>query len=283
MALTDVKIRSAKAEIKPYKLADANGLFLLVNANGSKLWRWKYRLEGKENLLALGRYPDVGLAEARKARDAARVLVSQGVSPTQHKQAERAKRSLENANTFEAVAREWIGKKRSAWSPYYLKQVETSLGNDVFPKVGALPIKSVNAAQLLEIIQGIEKRGAETVALLVRQWVSAIFRYAVSTLRADSDPAAALRGAISRPKVQHHKQLGRGDIPRVVSALDSYGGHRATVIALRLLMLTFVRPGELRGASWAEFDLPRSEWRIPAERMKMREAHMVPLSKQCCC
>ena len=280
MSLSDVKARTAKAEEKPYKLADANGLFLLVNTNGSKLWRWKYRLDGKENLLALGRYPDVGLAEARKARDAARALVAQGTSPTQHKRAERAKRFVENANTFEAVAREWIGKRRTGWSANYIKQVETTLEADVFLKIGSLPIREVNAAQLLEIIQGIEARGAETVALLVRQWVSAIYRYAVSTLRADSDPAAALRGAISKPRVQHRKQLGRADIPKLSAALDAYGGHRSTVIAIRLLMLTFVRPGELRASTWQEFDLDRAEWRIPAVRMKMREAHVVPLSRQ---
>ena len=174
MSLSDVKARTAKAEEKPYKLADANGLFLLVNTNGSKLWRWKYRLDGKENLLALGRYPDVGLAEARKARDAARALVAQGTNPAQHKRAERAKRSVENANTFEAVAREWIGKRRTGWSANYIKQVETTLEADVFLKIGSLPIREVNAAQLLEIIQGKEARGAETVALLARQWVSAI-------------------------------------------------------------------------------------------------------------
>ncbi|EKI2989562.1 TPA: tyrosine-type recombinase/integrase [Pseudomonas aeruginosa] len=279
MALTDVKIRSAKAESKPYKLSDGGGLFLLVGAS-SKLWRWKFRLDGKENLLALGRYPEVGLAEARRARDAARALVDQGVNPAGHKRAERAKRSLENANTFEAVAREWVSKQRTNWSPYYLKQVEAFLGNDVYPKVGALPIRDVTAAQVLEILQTIEARGAETVALMVRQWVSAVFRYAVATLRADGDPAAALRGAITRPKVQHRKQLGRDDIPRLISALESYGGYRTTIIAMRLLMYTFVRPGEMRAASWGEFDLQRAEWRIPAERMKMREAHVVPLSRQ---
>jgi len=185
-----------------------------------------------------------------------------------------------NANTFEAVAREWIAQKKPGWTPYYLHQVERSLKADVFPYVGKLPIRSVKAAHLLEILRRIESRGAETVALLVRQWASAIFRYAVATLRADGDPAAALKGAIHRPKVEHRKPLSRDQIADFMKALDSYGGYRTTVIALRLMLLTFVRTAELRGAPWAEIDLDRAEWRIPAERMKLRDPHIVPLSTQ---
>lgn len=280
MALTDAKARTAKPAAKPYKLADAEGLYLLVSPNGSRLWRWKYRIDGKENVYALGEYPETGIADARKARDAARVLVRQGIHPSHHRRSRQALQAVENANTFEAVAREWIWKKAPGWSPYYLKQVEMFMGADVFPYVGALPIRNVTAAHLLEIVHRIEKRGAASVALLVRQWCSAVFRYAVATLRADADPAAALKGAVSRPKVQHRKPLARADIPRFVAALETYGGYRTTVIALRLAMLTFVRPGELRAAEWTEFDLERAEWRIPAERMKMREAHIVPLSRQ---
>ncbi len=151
---------------------------------------------------------------------------------------------------------------------------------DVFPFVGKLPIRSVSAAHLLEILSRIEGRGAATVALLVRQWSSAVFRYAVATLRADADPAAALKGAIHRPRVQHHKPLAREQIGEFSQALEQYGGYRTTVIALRLMLLTFVRTVELRKAEWIEFDLDRAEWRIPAERMKMRESHIVPLSAQ---
>jgi integrase len=158
--------------------------------------------------------------------------------------------------------------------------VERFLESDVFPYVGRLPIRSVTAAHLLEIIRRIEGRGAETVALLVRQWSSAIFRYAVATLRADGDPAAALKGAIERPKVEHHKPLSRSQIVDFTTALGRYGGYRTTVIALRLMLLTFVRTVELRKAEWSEFDLDNAEWKIPAERMKMREPHIVPLSKQ---
>lgn len=150
----------------------------------------------------------------------------------------------------------------------------------MFPYVGKLPIRSVTSAHLLEIVRRIEARGAVTVALLVRQWSSAIFRYAVATLRADGDPAAALKGAIHRPKVEHHKPLSRSEIVSFIGAVDKYGGYRTTVIALRLMLLTFVRTVELRKGEWSEFDLQNAEWRIPAERMKMREPHVVPLSEQ---
>ncbi|HDQ4464838.1 TPA: tyrosine-type recombinase/integrase [Pseudomonas aeruginosa] len=280
MPLTDAKIRQAKPTDKPQKLADGGGLYLEVRTTGAKLWRYRYRIAGKENVFAIGEYPAIGLSDARDEHRKARGLVEQGIHPSHNRQAERLANVTANANTFEAVAREWIAKKATGWTPYYKRQVENFLTADVFPYVGKLPIRSVTAAHLLEIIRRIEGRGAETVALLVRQWSSAIFRYAVATLRADSDPAAALKGAIHRPKVEHRKPLSREQIADFAKALDEYGGYRTTVIALRLMLLTFVRTVELRKAEWAEFDLDRAEWRIPAERMKMREAHIVPLSKQ---
>lgn len=280
MPLTDAKIRNAKSTDTPQKLADGGGLYLEVRPTGSKLWRYRYRIAGKENVYALGDYPTVGLAEAREAHRKARALVDQGIHPSHNRQAERLANVNANANTFEVVAREWIGKKRGGWTPYYLRQVERFLGADVFPYVGKLPIRSVTAAHLLEIIRRAEGRGAETVALLLRQWCSAIFRYGVATLRADADPAAALKGAIHRRKVEHAKALSRPQIAEFARALRDYGGYRTTVIALELLLLTFVRTAELRKAMWSEFDLDRAEWRIPAERMKMREMHIVPLSRQ---
>lgn len=280
MPLTDARIRTTKPDAKPVKLADGGGLYLEVRPSGKKLWRYRYRIADKENLFAIGEYPDISLAEARAEHDKARALVKQGVHPSHNRQAVRLSTQLANANTFEAVAVEWISKKAGRWTPYYRRQVENFLSADVFPYVGKLPIRSVTAGHLLEIIRRIEERGASTVALLVRQWSSAIFRYAVATLRADSDPAAALRGAIHRPRVEHRKPLTKGQIKDFTEALEKYGGYRTTVIALRLLLLTFVRPGELRKALWSEFDLDAAEWRVPAERMKMREPHIVPLSIQ---
>lgn len=280
MPLTDAKIRNAKPGPKPAKLADGGGLYLEVRPTGAKLWRYRYRIAGKENLFALGEYPSIALAEARAEHAKARALVRQGVHPSHNRQAERLSNQTANANTFEAVAKEWISKKSPRWTAYYSRQVTRFMESDVFPYVGKLPIRSVTSAHLLEIVRRIEARGAVTVALLVRQWSSAIFRYAVATLRADGDPAAALKGAIHRPKVEHHKPLSRSEIVSFIGAVDKYGGYRTTVIALRLMLLTFVRTVELRKGEWSEFDLQNAEWRIPAERMKMREPHVVPLSEQ---
>lgn len=286
MPLTDSKIRNTKPGENPVKLTDGSGLYLEVRPTGTKLWRYRYRIAGKENVFAVGEYFNdkrgghISLDDARTERDKARALIKQGIHPSHNRQAARLATHAENANTFEAVAREWIAKKKQGWTPYYLRQVENVLNADVFPYIGNLPIRNVTAAHLLEIVRRIEGRGAASVALLVRQWASAIFRYAVATLRADTDPAAALKGAIHRPKVEHHKPLSRNQVADFVKELDSYGGYRTTVIALRLMLLTFVRTVELRAAHWAEFDLDRAEWRIPAERMKMREPHIVPLSRQ---
>jgi integrase len=289
MPLTDTRIRTAKASKKPYRLTDSAGLCLEVKPNGSKLWRLRYRIGGKENMFALGEYGDrpgqCTLADARTERDRARKLVKQGIHPAHSRQALKSANIAEGANTFEAVAREWIAKQQGRWSPYYFSQVERVLKRDVYPYIGSLPVRSVTAAHVLAIIKRLEKgaptkKGAPTVALLVRQWCSAVFRYAVATLRADGDPVVALKGAIQRPKVRHRKPLSRADIAPFLAAVGKYGGYRTTVIALRLLMLTFVRPTELRAAAWTELDLDRAEWRISAERMKMREAHVVPLSLQ---
>jgi integrase len=298
MPLTDAKIRNRKPSEKPVKLTDAGGLYLEIRPSGSKLWRYRYRIAGRENVYAIGEFclAPAGessaeainrkasgrftLAEARQERLRCRGLVKQRIHPAHDRQTRRATQFAENANTFQAVALEWIEKKKPGWSPYYFRQVERFLTADVFPYIGSLPIRSVTAAHLLEVVRRVEGRGAKTVALLLRQWSSTIFLYAVATLRADSDPAAAQKGAITRLKTKHRKPLTRTDLPRFIKALDSYGGYRTTVIALRLMLLTFVRTVELRAAHWAEIDLDRAEWRIPAGRMKMRELHIVPLSRQ---
>ena len=278
--LTDTAIRNAKAQAKPFKLADGGALYLLVTPAGSKLWRYRYRIAGAENLFALGDYPAVSLQQARELRDAARRLVKEGIHPSQHRKASRLVTATEAANTFEAVAREWIAQNRDHWSTYYAQQVETILAADVFPQIGGLPIRAVTAAHLLGILREIQKRDAPSIALLVRQWSSAVFRYAVATLRADSDPAAALRGAVRKPKTQHKRPLAQKELALFLERLDATQSGLSVSTALRLLLLTFVRPGELRGARWAEFDLDAAEWRIPAARMKMGEPHVVPLSRQ---
>lgn len=286
MPLTDLKIRQAKPLEKAYKLTDGHGLYLSVTPNGSKLWRYRYRLDGKENLFAIGEYPTISLTDARKARDAAQALVKQGLNPSHARRAEIKSVVAENQNTFQAVAREWMEHSADDWSDGYRRQVETFMQRDVLPKLGNVPIRAITAAHVLDVLHTVEKRGAPSIAVLIRQWCGQIFRYAVATARADFDPSAALRGALKRRRVRHHPPLGRDEMPRFLARLNRYGGYRPTVIAIRLLMLTFVRTVELRKAKWAEFDFASATWRVPAERMKMRKAmlagetHIVPLSRQ---
>lgn len=284
MPLTDAKIRNAKPADKPIKLADGAGLYLEVRKSGTKLWRYRYRIAGSENLYAIGEYgdqePKLSLAEARQAARAARALVMEGIHPAQERKTARLATPAENAITFEIVAQEWIEKTKTGSTPYYRQQIERVFKADVYPAVGKLAIRKVTAAHILKIMRSVEARGAPMVAANVRQWCSAVFRYGVATLRLEVDPAAALKGAMARPKSKHAKALSRDEVKLFLTNLASYGGYRTTVIALNLMLLTFVRTVELREAEWAEFDLEKAEWRIPAARMKMGEQHLVLLSHQ---
>lgn len=279
MPLSETQIRNKKASQKSIKLNDGQGLYIEIKPTGSKLWRYRYRIDGKENLFAIGSYPDISLADARVERTSARKLVKAGIHPAHNRKQEKRRQAAEDKNTFEAVAREWVDQNKSNWSGSYHRQVTRAMESYVYPKIGISPVKKVLPADLLDILKAVEKR-APTVAILLRQWFSGVFRYAVSTLRADYDAAASLKGAITRPKVQHHKPLSPDDIPKFIKALDEYGGYRPTVIALKLLLYLFTRPGELRPAEWTEFNLNKAEWRVPAERMKMGDLHIVPLPVQ---
>jgi integrase len=280
-SLTDTKIRAAKAAEKPYSLQDGSGLYLEVRPSGAKYWRYRYWLTPeKDGRYTIGEYPAVSLSEARRERERVRELVKQGISPTQEKKTEKLRQSHERANTFEAVAREWLDRKKDKWSAYSHKQATNCIEQNTFQKIGKLPIRKVTAEHLLEILQAMEKRGAETYAMQLRQWCSAIFRHAVVTLRADGDPAAALKGALSRPQINHSRPMSAEQIGDFKAKLKSYGGNRTTVIAMRLMLYTFVRTAELRKAPWAEFDIDASEWKIPPERMKMKRVHVVPLPRQ---
>ena len=280
MALTDVAIRTAKAAKKPYKLADGGGLYLLVNSDGRKYWRLKYRFASKEKLLALGVYPMVRAAESRAARDDAKRLLNEGRDPaTARKEAKRAVQ-VSSANTFEALAREWVEQKRNAWTTGHAARVLESLEADVFPALGFRPITDISAPELHTVLRKVEARGALETASRIYQRCSAVFRYAVITGRCERNPVADLRGALKAPKRANHAALSAADLPEYLTKLDAYDGHVQTKLALKLLALTFVRTGELRGAEWSEIDFEHAEWRIPAERMKMRAAHIVPLSRQ---
>lgn len=284
MPLTDVQIRNAKPRETPYKLTDGKGLYLEVRPTGAKLWRYRYRIGGKENVFAIGQYgagaDAVALADARSVRDEARRLVKQGIHPAHDRSARKAENVAAAGDTFKAMAEEWVKANKPRWSPYYLKQVERGLQEDIYPKIGNLPLRAVNSAHALDIVKTAEKRGAECVALMLRQWSGAVFRYAIAHLRADTDPFEAVKRAVVRPTVKHHAPLALSEVPAFLKALGGYGGRPETVIALRLLLLLFVRPGELRAARWEEFDMDAGMWTIPAARMKMRKPHKVPLPTQ---
>lgn len=280
-SLTDTKIRSAKPQETPYLLQDGNGLYVEVRPSGSKVWRYRYWLTPtKDGRYTIGEYPAISLSEARRERERIRAMVKDGNNPTHEKQTEKLRKSVARGNTFEIVAREWLARKAQRVVPYTLSQMTNAFEHNVFPKIGKLPIKNVTAADLLEILQTMEKRGAVTYALQLRQWCSAVFRHAVVTLRAESDPAAALKGALVRPKVTHSSAMTLEQIGDLKARITLYAGNRTTIIAIKLLMYLFVRTVELRKSPWTEFDLVDAEWKIPGERMKKGREHIVPLPRQ---
>ena len=284
MPLTDTAVRNFKPQANPYKISDGGGLYLLVQANGAKLWRLAYRYNGKQKTLALGAYPAVTLQKARKGRDDARKLLADGLDPSVQKRQEKVAARLGGEATFKALALEYLNNQRHALSPYYADQLQRRLERDVFPSLGRRPIADIDALELLEVLRKVEKRGALEQAKRIKQTCGQIFRYAVITRRAKHDPTSGLRGALKpNGRQQHHRTMPRDDLPGFLLALDSYDGDPRTAIALRLIVLTFVRTGELRAARWEEFEgLEDQEplWRIPAERMKARFEHLVPLSPQ---
>lgn len=280
MAITDKAVKAAKPRQKAYKLTDGKGLYVLVTSEGRKYWRLKYRIAGKEKLLALGVYPDVSIAAARTACEKARAIIKSGRDPIAVKKQERLAAQVSAANTFEAVALEWIEQQRHGWVPRHTERVLDSLKADIFPDLGDRPIKDIAAPELLAVLKKVEKRGVYETAQRLLQRCGAIFRYAIQTHRAERNPAVDLRGAIKQPKRENYAALSAADLPEYLRKLETYNGHLKTRLALKLLALTFVRTSELRKAEWSEFDIDKNEWRIPAERMKMRTAHIVPLSTQ---
>jgi len=276
--LNDTQLRRLKAHDKPFKMADGRGLYVEVRPSGARLWRYRYRIAGHENVFALGEYPDTGLSEARARLMEARKLVKQGIHPAHVRRAEKLKMTAEHGSTFESVALEWIRERLVDRTPTYVAEVRARLTQCVFPHIGALPANRITAPDLLIALKAVEKYSPATARKL-RQWCSAIFRYAIVTLRAEHDPAAALRGALNPPKTVHHAALPRAQVPALVQAVTAYPD-RQVAIYLHLLLLTFTRSSELRCARWTEFDLDAGLWRIPAERIKTREPHQVPLSQQ---
>ncbi|MEW6489347.1 MAG: integrase arm-type DNA-binding domain-containing protein [Thermodesulfobacteriota bacterium] len=281
MPLTDTAIRNAKPATKPRKLSDERGLYLEVAPSGGKWWRLKYRFGGKEKRLSLGVYPDVGLKDARDRRDDARKLLANGIDPGAVRKAEKAAGTVRAANSFEVVAREWYAKFSPGWVPSHGGRILRRLEKDVFPWIGARPVAEVAAPELLRVVRRIESRGALETAHRALQNCGQVFRYAVATGRADRDPSGDLRGALPPVKERHHPSItDPKEIGALLRAIDDYTGDFVTKCALGLAPLVFVRPGELRRGEWSEVNMEAAEWRIPAERMKSRAPHLVPLSRQ---
>ncbi|MFM0141286.1 tyrosine-type recombinase/integrase [Paraburkholderia sp. RL18-085-BIA-A] len=279
MALTDLKVRNAKPTDKQQKLFDERGLYLLVTPAGGKWWRLKYRFGGKEKSLSMGVYPDVGLKDARERRDAARKLLANGVDPGVERKVQRAGSAERAANSFEAVAREWFAKYQSGWAKSHAEKVMGRLEKDVFPWLGGRPIAEIAAPEVLAVLRRVEARGALDTAHRVHQNCGQVFRYAIATGRAERDVSADLRGALPAARHTHFPSVTEpSEVAGLLRALDAFQGTFVVQCALQLAPLLFVRPGELRTAEWAHFDLNKAQWRYTVSKTKTQ--HLVPLATQ---
>jgi len=274
MPLTAITVRDSKPSKTTKRLYDTGGLYLEISPSGGKWWRIKYRFGGKEKRLSLGTYPDITLKKARELRDNERLLLRDGVDPSD---ARKAKKVAEGGGeSFEAIAREWFARFSQNWAESHSKKVMGRLEKDIFPWIGTKPISKITTPELLTMLRRIESRGAQETAYRAKMNCGQVFRYAVTTGRAEHNPANDLRGAIPRGKVRHRAALTDpkkvGDLLR---AIDDYCGYYVVRYALQFAPLVFTRPSELRFAEWNEVDLASSEWRIPSHKMKMKEQHIV--------
>ena len=279
MPLTDVEIRKAKPSDKLAKLSDGGGLQLWLYPDGAKRWRMAYRIGGKQKALAIGVYPAIGLKEARDARDAAKGLLAEGRDPSEAKRADRAAKVAADTNTFDTIAGELLEKKRREGRAAATLDKFSWLMSLAAPAIGHRPISEIKAAEVLAALRVVETRGRHETAKKLRAALGEVFRYAVATARADNDPTGALKGALTAPIVTPRAAITEPvAFGALLRAIEIYTGAPETKAALELLALTFVRPGELRAAEWAEFDLDAGLWTLPASRMKMRKPHRVPLA-----
>lgn len=280
--LTDTRVKTAKAQEKLYKLPDERGLHLSVYPNGSKLWQMRYRFAGKEKTASLGKYPEVSLAQAREKRDQMRKQVASEIDPVQAQRQAKAAKKLAQENSFEAVARTWFDSWKVARSERHAHYVIRRLEADVFPAIGKRPIAEIQAPELVAMMKAIEKRGALDIAKRCYQMAGQVFRYAIAHGLAQRNPASDVKPSdvlISRRK-ENYARIDAKELPELLRKIEGYQGTPTTRLAIKLLALTFVRTGELIAARWNEFDLQARQWRIPADRMKMRTPHIVPLSSQ---
>ena len=281
MALTDTAIRLAKPGAKEHKLFDEKGLYLLLTPSGSKLWRLKYRLDGKEKKLALGSYPEVGLKDARAKRDAARKAAQAGSDPANAKREARIARRIAAANTFGPIAEEYIAKLEAEGKAAVTVTKTRWLLSKLEPTLGTRPIAEISPHELLAVLKATEKAGQRETARRLRSFSSRVFRYAVATARASADPAQPLLGALVAPVARHHSAITDPvAFGKLLRSIEAYAGQPVTKLAMRFTCHVFQRPGEVRQAEWSEIDFDKAVWTIPAPRMKQRQPHRVPLSKQ---
>jgi len=282
MALTDTAIKKLKADGKQIKVSDERGLFLLVKPSGAKLWHWKYRYQGKEKLMALGGYPDVSLAQARQKRDEGRKLLAAGTDPMGQRREVKVAQRIALEDSFEAVARKWWGSWKAARSERHAEYVIRRLEADVFPLIGHRPISELEAPELVAMLKRIEARGALDIAKRAMQACGQVFRYAIAHGKAIRNPATDVRPSDILPprRKEHYARVDARELPELLRKIEVYQGAPVTRAAMKLMAMTFVRTSELIGARWEEFDLEAGRWDIPAERMKMKTPHIVPLSKQ---
>lgn len=286
MKLTEITCKNAKhtnpKSKAPLKLSDGYGLSLWVYPNGSKYWRLAYRFDGKQKTLALGVYPDISLKQARMKRIDAKELINEGKDPSLEKKKEKAMAVENNANTFEAIAREWYDNRKDIWKPRYSVEVIKRLEEDIFPEIGAYPIKEIEPPLLLQVIRKIERRGAFDLAKRQNQKCGEIFRYAIATGRGVRDPSNDIKEALKPTKKEHFAALDPDELPELLADINTNKArlYPTTINAMKLMLLTFVRTKELIEATWDEIDFDRKLWVIPAERMKMGKEHIVPLADQ---
>lgn len=281
MKLTDTRIRALKPNGLNQKISDGRGLFLLVTPTGSKLWRLAYRLHGLQKLLSLGRYPEISLAVARERREEARRLLQEGIDPSAHKKSEAIAKRLAEGNTFAVVAEELLAKKSRDGKSDVTIEKNRWLLDFAIPYLGQRPVSAISAAEILNVVQRVEKRGRYDTAVRLRALIGQVIRFAIATARAENDPTQALRGALTMPQPKSRAAVtDAAQAGGLLRAIDGFDGQPTTMAALQLMALLFPRPGELRLAQWKEFDLDAGIWAIPSSRMKMRREHRVPLPRQ---
>ncbi len=282
MSLSDIACRNAKPKEKAYKIFDSGGLYLEITPNGTRLWRFKYRIHNKEKRLSLGAYPLTSLQEARDKRDKAKKSVEKFIDPSLERQEEKRQAKLKAADTFELIAREWHTKHYKTWCQSHANNILYRLEKEVFPEIGNLPITIITPPIIHACLEKIEDRGAQEMARRALQMIGQVFRYAVVTGRAETDMTRDLKGSLKKFVRKHYASIEVDELPKLIKAIDRNEArlYKQTIIGIKMLMLTFVRTSELIEATWDEFDLKKAVWQIPAHRMKMREPHVVPLAEQ---